>query len=315
MRAKRVIITGATGFVGANLVRRLLQDEHDVHLIVRHGFTDWRIKSILSDVHIHKADLINRKKVKNVVDKIKPDWVFHLAAYGAYQHQADMAKMMNTNVLGTTNLIEACLDTGFESFINAGSSSEYGIKDHAPNENEVLEPNSPYAITKAYASQFCRYAAIKYNINITTLRLYSVYGPYEDENRFIPTLIRNAQIGRLPYLVAPETARDYVYVDDVCEAFLRAARCKSTEKGAIYNVGSGAQRTVADVVAVICRLFHIEDIPVYGSMPSRQWDTSTWVADAVKARHVLKWSPYVSFEDGLIKTEKWIELTKNLICR
>src|SRR5574341_2110821 len=156
---KRVIVTGATGFVGANLTRRLLRDGYRIDLLVRPGFSPWRIEDIRNDVQLHRIDLENAEDLERVVESIRPDWIFHLAAHGAYPSQTDLRRMVQTNINGTINLAEACLKVGFESFVNTGSSSEYGFKHHPPSESECLEPNSYYAVSKAAATLFCRYAA------------------------------------------------------------------------------------------------------------------------------------------------------------
>src|SRR6185436_2537188 len=115
--------------------------------------------------------------------------------------------------------VQAGLRVGFEAFVNAGSSSEYGFKDHAPAETEWLEPNSDYAVTKAAATLYCRQVAVSGRLPLCTLRLYSIYGPYEEPTRLIPTLILHGTEGALPALAAPDTARDYVHVDDASEAY------------------------------------------------------------------------------------------------
>ena len=302
---KRILVTGGTGFVGANLARRLLRDGHNVHLIVRHGYAKWRIKSIISDVHVHEMDLSNRKMVETVVGKIQPDWIFHLAAYGAYSDQNDLRLMLRTNVTGTSNLVDVCVERGFEAFVNAGSSSEYGFKNAPPSEEDRIDPNSQYAVTKSFATQYCAFAARKHNMNVVTLRLYSVYGPYEDKRRFIPTLVAHAIKGRLPPLVAPETARDFVYVDDVCESFTLAATKSVPERGLVYNIGSGIQTTIRQAVNIAIAMFGIKEEPLWNTMPGRQWDTDKWVADSHLARTCLDWHPGYSFRDGLQKMVEW----------
>ncbi len=177
---KRVIITGATGFVGANLARRLLREGHEVHLLVRPKHAVWRIEEIRQDVRLHELQLHDVAAVTRVVSEIRPEWIFHLAAHGAYSQQIDLEQMVLTNINCTINLVNACLKTGFEAFVNTGSSSEYGFKDHAPAESDPLEPNSHYAVTKAAATMFCRYTAQSRGVHLPTLRLYSVFGPYED---------------------------------------------------------------------------------------------------------------------------------------
>jgi nucleoside-diphosphate-sugar epimerase len=304
---KRVIITGATGFVGANLTRRLLQEGYEVNLLVRPGYTSWRLDAIRPDVRLYQVNLEDPSSVASAVAAVRPDWIFHLAAYGAYSSQKDVHRMVNTNILGTINLLQACLETGFESFVNTGSSSEYGFKDRAPAENEWVEPNSHYAVTKASATQFCRYTAQQHGLHVTTLRLYSVYGPYEEPTRLLPTLIACGMTGKLPPLVDGNVARDFVYVDDVNEAYLLAAKRTDVERGAIYNVGTGVQTTIREVVTVARQLMKITAEPEWGSMPDRQWDTNAWVSNNAKLRNELRWEPRNTFEQGFRLMVDWFQ--------
>src|SRR6266542_4306745 len=112
--------------------------------------------------------------------------------------------MFVTNILGSASLLDACVAAGFEAFINTGTSSEYGIKNHAPAEDEPLDPNSNYAVTKAAATMHCRYIGQSRAVNVTTLRLYSVYGPYEEPSRLMPNIVARGLMGELPPLVNPE---------------------------------------------------------------------------------------------------------------
>lgn len=303
---KRIIITGASGFVGNNLARRLLREGHEVHLLLRRGHKSWRLKDILDNVKVHLVDLHDKETLTSVMHRICPHWIFHLAAYGAYSSQNDLIRMAHTNILGTINLVEACLKTGFEAFVNTGSSSEYGFRDHAPHETEWLEPNSHYAITKASATLYCRYTGQKNRVPITTLRLYSVYGPYEEPTRLMPTLIREGLNKKLPPLVNPDVARDYVHVDDVCEAYLLATSAPGREPGAVYNVGTGVQTTIREVVEVARRVLNISAIPKWGSMKDRIWDTHIWIADNRSIKNNLGWHPKHNFEAGFRKMVAWL---------
>ena len=302
---KRVALTGGTGFVGANLARRLLRDGHIVHLLVRPGYAAWRIEEIANDVRLNAVDLTNARNVSDVIEGIRPEWVFHLATHGAYSWQTDIGPIFQTNIIGTVNVVEACLKTGCESLVHSGSSSEYGFKDHAPAETEWLEPNSHYALAKASATQYCRYAAQAHDANITTLRLYSVFGPYEDPNRLMPTLIRHGLCGEWPPLADPDTARDYVYVDDVCDACVLAAQAVPGERGVIYNVGSGKQTTLREIVNVARSVFGIRAEPPWGTMAARRWDTSVWRSDSRKIERALGWQPRYSLEEGFLRTVEW----------
>ena len=300
-----VIITGGTGFVGANLARRLLHEGHEVDLLVRQGYTSWRLNDISSNLRLHTVDLGDKDSLIRMVGKISPEWIFHLAAYGGTASQNDCHQMVETNIVGTVNLVEACLNVGFQAFVNTGSSSEYGFKHNAPSEADWLEPNSHYAVTKASASLFCRYTAQSQGVHMPTLRLYSVYGPLESPNRLLPKLITLGLEGKLPPLVSPETAHDFVYIADVVDAYILAAKTLSQEPGAIYNVGTGVQTTLREVVEVARRVMGITVEPVWGSMPSRRWDTDRWVADNRNIEKALGWQPRHTFEEGFRQMLNW----------
>lgn len=310
---KRVVVTGGTGFVGANLVRYLLDAGHELHLIVRPQHATWRLESIRERVHIHVLDLLDPAELERFFRGLSPHWIFHLAVYGAYSSQRDLGQMIATNITATANLLHASLNVGFESFVNTGSSSEYGIKQHAANEFESLDPNSYYACTKAAATHLCRHLARERDADITTLRLYSAYGPYEEPTRLIPTLALAALRGQLPPLVSPQTARDFVYVEDVCRAYLLAASRPQAERGAIYNVGSGVQTTLEEAVRQVREICQIDTLPQWGSMPNRQWDAQTWVADATKIERELGWQPECDFAEGFRRTMAWFVAHKDLL--
>jgi nucleoside-diphosphate-sugar epimerase len=306
--SRRVLVTGASGFVGANLARRLLDEGHGVHLLLRANHNPWRLEDIRKDVAVYEADLTDREGLQKAMNRARPEWVFHLAAHGAYPNQTDLDQMIATNIQGTANLLRAAERVGAEAFVNSGSSSEYGYKDHAPSEDELTEPNSHYAVTKVAATNLCRLAGQREGSRVVTLRLYSVYGPYEEPSRLVPTLIVQGLAGKLPPLVNPDVARDYVHVDDACEAFLLAASTPDQPPGVVYNVGSGAQTTLRQIVDATRQLLNVQAAPVWGSMPDRSWDTNVWVSDPSRIMRDLGWTPKLDLEDGLLTTIDWFKL-------
>lgn len=308
---KRALVTGAAGFVGANLVRRLLADGHEVVSAPRSETEIWRLQGVASEIEIAACDLGDRDAVKRLLESAKPDWVFHLATHGAYPGQRNVSRILETNVLGTANLLNTALASGVEAFVNAGSSSEYGHKDHAPKESEALEPNSAYAVGKAAASMYCRQRAIEADAHVVTLRLYSVYGPWEEPGRLVPALVLRGLAGELPHLVDPAIARDFVYAGDVVEAFLLAAN-PGVARGSIYNVASGRQTSLAEAVETVRTLLGVEAEPEWGSMPNRSWDTDTWVGDIALIERDLGWRPRHDFESGLAATVEWFRRTPEL---
>jgi len=300
----RALVTGAAGFVGAVLARRLVGDGHEVHALVRPAGDPWRLEGL--EAGVHEVDLAEEPAVSELVARIRPEWIFHLAAYGAYPFQSDFPAMVRTNVLGTIHLVESCLRVGFDALVNTGSSSEYGFTDHAPTEDEEPRPSSDYAVTKLTATQYCRAAAARSGLSIPTLRLYSVYGPYEEPSRFVPQLAVRGLSGKLPPFVSPDVARDFVFVDDVVEAYLTAASRRVPEPGAVYNVGTGRQTSIREAVEVSRRVLSIDSLPEWGTMPNRAWDTSIWVADPKKIERDLGWKPRTTFEEGFSRFVRWL---------
>ena len=195
--------------------------------------------------------------------------------------------------------------------INAGSSSEYGPKRSAPTERAGINPNSAYAATKACATMLCRMAGIEKNLKVTTLRLYSAYGPWEDPGRLMPTLIEQGLKGEWPPLVSPEISRDFVWVEDVCEAFLLAGE-RPHPPGAVFNIGTGRGTKMVELAQVAKRILDLKGPPEWGTMPDREWDTTTWVADPRLAKKVLGWEAKVPLKTGLEKLKAWHQKRERL---
>jgi nucleoside-diphosphate-sugar epimerase len=298
--------------ISNNLQSRVLKEGHEVHLLLRKGYSRWRIDSIQDEVNSHIVDLNDVEALGSSIASIRPDWVFHLAAYGAYSSQSDLRRMTETNLVVTANLVDACTRIGFEAFINTGSSSEYGLKNHAPSENELIEPNSFYAVTKAAATHYCRFIAQSRNASLTTLRLYSVFGPYEEPTRLIPTLIVEGLKGCLPSLVNPSVSRDYIFIQDVLDAYILAASNPAITASKIYNIGTGVQTSLREVVDLACLALPIKDKPEWGTMPDRQWDTSIWVADHTSITKDLGWQPRYSLGDGFKLTVDWLKSNQSI---
>ena len=216
----RILVTGATGFVGACLCRRLLGLGHELHLFVRQTANIWRIADIAHQMVLHDVDLRDAQAVQRSVAAIRPERIFHLATYGGFSFQKEVAAIHAVNFLGTVNLLQACEKVGFEQFIHTGSSSEYGIKAEPMKETDLLEPLGDYAVSKAAATLFCRSEALLKGLPIVTLRVFSPYGPWDDPQRLIPYVIAALLKGNAPLLANPAAVRDYLFIDDVIDAYL-----------------------------------------------------------------------------------------------
>lgn len=310
----KALVTGAGGFVGANLVRHLLRAGQEPIAVVRPGSVPWRLQSLGGEIAIRPTDLRDPDSVHRSVLETRPDVVFHLAAHGAYSWQQDFDEMLAVNVRATEALLLGAREVGAR-LVNAGSSSEYGHKDHAPSETEPVEPNSLYAVTKAAATHLCRLVAATHGQHAITLRLYSVYGPWEEPGRLMPTLVQRALAGRLPALVDPETARDFVWMQDACDAFMAAATADLDDPGSVLNVASGTQTTLRSLVALARNLFQIDAEPAWGTMERRSWDATVWVGQPAAAAAALGWRASTPLDHGLQRLAEWLQARPELAAR
>jgi nucleoside-diphosphate-sugar epimerase len=301
----KVLVTGATGFVGACLTRRLVDAGYDVHLFTRRESDRWRITDLLGRVREHDVDLRDRSSVEKAVNVISPNIICHLATYGGFASQRESTAIYEVNFLGTVNLLRACEQTGFDLFINTGSSSEYGIKSQPMRENDFLEPVGDYGVSKAATALFCSAEARGKDLPVVTLRLFSPFGPWDDPKRLIPLVIKNFLRGEIPRLSTPTSVRDYVFIDDVVNSYLRLIE-NPYMRGEIFNIGSGQQYAIGDVVRQIAALIGTDVVPRWGTASPQRKEPACWVADRAKAEQLLGWRPETSLHAGLEKTITWI---------
>jgi len=302
------LITGGTGFIGANLTRKLLNQEPNatIHLITQPGSSQWRLHNIAHKVFIHEIDLTNFTTITGLVQQIKPTTIFHLAAFGGMPNEQHQDMVFKVNLDATVNLLNACKQVGFDCFINTGSSSEYGKKNNAMREDDVLEPISDFGVAKAAATQFCLKEALVNQLPIYTVRPFSVYGPYELATRLIPTVITNSLINKPLNLASPTSVRDFIYVDDMTDLYLAIAN-KKPQEALIFNAGSGTQSTVQDVVTAIEVLEQKKLRVSWGTQVPRSWEPTHWQADVSRAKQVLGWQPRYTLETGLKTTKSWFK--------
>lgn len=302
---RSVFVTGANGFIGANLTRKLLKQNLDVHILAQDIKRLSRLKDVLGLIRLHTGDLLDLSSLERIFKKVKPDYIIHLATYSKYQDQQAASKMIDVNIKGTFNLLLSTSHINYEAFVNTGSSSEYGIKSKSMKETDLLEPISFYAATKASATHLCQAFAREHQKPIVSLRPFSVYGPYEEEKRFIPTMVR-AVLDSKPIKLTPGTQRrDFVFVEDIVNIYLKTIINGKKLSGQILNMGTGIEYSNDEVVKT---LFNVTGKKVKiekGAFPKKIWDTSHWVADITKTKRLLHWKPEFSLAEGLKKTYEW----------
>ncbi len=300
-----ILVLGASGFVGANLLRTLLECRDDVFgtSSTEHP---WRLADIASG-HLHAVDLLVDAHVKMVLDETRPLTVFDCVAYGAYPFEQDTDRIYRTNVNLKVKLLEELRERHTHVYVHAGSSSEYGKDSAGPAESVKPQPNSHYAASKSAAAGLIHYYGQILGFPAANLRFYSIYGPQEDPARLMPGLIAAGTRGELPEFVSPDISRDFVYIDDACEAFVDTALNLHSELyGQSFNIGTGHCTTIREIAEVARDLFKLDQEPVF-SMKARDWDVTNWYADPARAESMLSWSAHTSLHEGLEKTRDWFE--------
>jgi nucleoside-diphosphate-sugar epimerase len=307
----KALVTGAAGFVGANLVRFLLDKGYEVYPIVRESSDLWRLQSIVddfaNDVPIFYGDITQRADIREVVERIAPEVVFHCASYGGYYWHQNDELIRLTNFDGTIHLLDAVMNMGgCKSFVNVGSSFEYGEKSAAQQEIDVIVPHTIYAATKAAATLYTQAIGLMGRLTTVTARLYSAYGPYEDPRRFVPRLVSYGASNEYPPLVKADTARDYIYIDDVCRALETLATSSGITPGQIVNVGTGIETTTSIAAQTAMECLGIDKPPQFGTMVNRDRDLTHWVADPNMLYVMTGFKAKINFRDGLTKTAEWL---------
>jgi nucleoside-diphosphate-sugar epimerase len=301
---RKTLITGATGFVGRNLIEKLLLNNEEIHVIVRNLEQAWRFKDIKKDIYIHNIDLRNELEVSKLGNAIKVNKVYHLATYGGYHYQNDLASIIDTNLISTWKLFKEFSKYDLEMFVNTSSSSEYGEKYVALNEEMCLEPNSMYGASKAASTILCSTFSKINKVPFVTLRLFSPYGYYDSPTRLIPTIITSILLKKDFILHEKTSKRDFIFIEDVIEAYLKTDTLKNNF-GEIINVGSGLQYTVEDILLKVSSLIGVSPRFTWENDKERQYEPELWVSNIEKCKNLLSWNPNFNIDEGLSKTIEW----------
>ena len=306
---KKVLVTGASGFIGSHIAQRMVRENSQVSVIVRETSDIWRLENIKNDIAIYRTDVRNYREVDNCIKKIKPAYIFHMSAYGVDSRQKDNFVATETNILGIVNIMNSLKQTGCEKFLNIGSCMEYGDKKEIVREDAVLEPFNIYGSTKAAATIMAHQLAAENGIDIVTLRAFGIFGENEGRHKFFPHIILSLLNGSDVSLTGCEQYRDYCYIDDIIDGFLLAAIDKKN-KNEIFNIGSGEIYPLKYYVNMVYALMNVTSKPNYGAIPYRPDEVWKPHPDISKIKTILKWQPKISLKEGLLRTIAWYENNK-----
>ena len=291
----RALVTGAGGFVGAHLCRRLLADGAEVWGTVRPG------SPAPDGVHPLPVDLTDGAALSEAVRRAAPDVAFHLAAARAKGSPAERLATTLVNAVCGVHLVEA-LPSTCRAVVRLGSSTEYSASDVPMDESTPLQPRGFFGAGKAAGSLLLVAAAQERGLRSAVLRAFQVYGPGDHPGRFVPSVLRAAADGRVLPLTGPGQRRDWVHIEDVVSACRLAAAADGLPAGQVLNIGTGVQTANEELVALAEQVTGRTIRTSPGTHAGRSWDTSSWVCDPALARVLLGWQPEIDLLEGLART-------------
>ena len=312
----KVLVTGASGFIGSNLTRNLVNTKDQIHILIRNQSNLWRLNDIISGCNVHFVDISKIDEVKTIISEVKPEIVYHCAAFGVYPNQKDTSLMNQVNVNGTLNLLTSLNENSeLERLINLGSVFEYGftsnsIKEADPTRGQRGEPFDSYSDTKVSQTRLVEHYSHQKQLPAVTLRIFTPYGIFEEPGRLISDVMV-ATLKKKPLEIFSRKAkRDFVYIDDVTHALIKASK-KSGIEGEIFNIGSGNGTSVEELVNLVCKITNTNLEVSWSDEKQRKHDKTgtNGFADLQKVKKI-GWKPEVSLESGLKITYDWYK--KNL---
>lgn len=296
------LVTGATGFVGAHVARRLVAEGVDTHVLCRADDPAAlrRLDRVRQSVTTHVADLAEPRTIRAVVERLRPRRILHFAAATMHAGVApDARTQVAVNLLGTATLMGAARDVGVEAFVNIGDAFEYGPGDGAVTEKTPPRPQSADGVTKLAATLYGRSLARDVGLPVVTLRLFSVVGPDDDPRRLVPLLVERVATGAPIALSDRRVVRDFVWIDDVVDLTLRVAEAASRLRGQVLNCGSGRATTLADLIAALADVSGRALEARWGEFPVAEHDLHHPVADVSAAAIAVGWRPTTPLDDML----------------
>lgn len=308
---RKVLVTGAGGFIGSHLTERLVNLGATTRALVLYdslGTSGWLDESpVLNEIEVLAGDVCDRDTIKRATAGV--DVVFHLASLIAipYSYHAPVS-YVRTNVEGTLNVMQAARDAGVELVIQTSTSEVYGTAKYVPiDEAHPLQGQSPYSASKIGADKIAESFFLSFNLPLVVVRPFNTFGPRQSARAVIPTIITQCLKGSVVKLGSLEPTRDLNYVTNTVDGFLKAASTPAAV-GRTFNLGSGREISIGDLAKVIARLCG-QTITIEREAERMRPDKSEverLLADSTLARTLLGWEPAVTLEDGLAQTVDWV---------
>lgn len=295
-------VFGASGFLGAEVVRALLRVGAEPYAVASPWGTVSRLEAVGDRVALDRVDVRDSAMVDRYFSRVRPDRVVN-AVRPSGDFRTDHRQMFETIVLGTHNLLAAGTAAECERFVQFGSASEYGGCDAPIDESVAPMPETAFGGAKAAATMMCLAAARTGTMASVVLRPFMVYGPRDVPSRLVPTIVRSALDGTELRLTPPGYRRDWVFVADVANACVTALG--GGADGHVVNLGTGVDHDNGDLVRIVERITGRDLRVRQGAFAPRLWDRPRWVAATTRARTLLGWEAQTTLEEGLRKTLAW----------
>ena len=321
---KKILVTGAAGFIGSHLVEKLFNDGYDLKILVPYntdnswGWIDSLNDQIKNNIEIISGDVCDQDLVRKITADI--NIIFHLAALISIPYSyVSPRSYITTNVIGTLNLLETLKNSNVELFVNTSTSEVYGSAQYSPiDEAHPLNAQSPYAATKISADQLCLSYYRSFELPITVLRPFNTFGPRQSLRAAIPTIISQALEKKTTIKMGNiSTKRDFSYVSDTVSGF---TSCINNTKclGETINLGTGIAFTIEETIKYISELININikvEVDKKRLRPAKS-EVHHLLSNNLKAKEMLNWEPKFAnkegFKLGLQKTIEWFKKPENL---
>ena len=295
LKDKKVLVTGGNGYLGRFLVEVLIDEHAKVSVIDREGETK---------DGFFKLDIVDEKAVKNAIDEIKPEIIFHLASSLDRNRDFDMYKKVNDiNHIGTFNLLLALKDIPYENFLFTSTSEIYGENDTPFHEDQLPKPVSQYSLTKVYSEYLIQTFSKNFNKNYTILRLFNFFGRDMPTGFFIPQMIEAFKNKQYFNMTKGEQKRDFLFVEDVIDALILSAK-NSAAHNEIFNVCSGKTSTLKQLAEEVKNKINSGCEIRYGAIPYREKEIWDMVGDNSKIKRVLNFKVKYDLPEGIEKIIK-----------
>jgi len=317
MKKTKILVTGGAGFIGSEFVRQAIKMGYRITVIDKLTYAGdlERLKEVKGKFNFYKVDICNRQKINKIFKKEKPKVVVHFAAETHVDRSIlDGTLFMNTNVLGTQNLLDIARKQRIERFIHISTDEVYGeIEKGKFTEDSPLNPSSPYSASKAAADLLVKSYIRTFNFPGIIIRPSNNYGPWQYPEKFIPVIIYKAlKNEKVPIYAKGLNVREWLYVSDCANAVLIVM--KKGKVGEIYNIGSGFEKRNINVTKAILRILN-KSYNFIEFVEDRPGHDYRYSLNFTKIKKELCWRPEVNFEKGIVQTTDWYQQHSNWLER